>query len=142
MEELHKVSSERETHGLMAHSVRASEWNSVVVVVVGSKFRSGQLSIATYTSKNPSVVNTIHVYIYIYIYMHIYALYFTIKGIFVLKIFKLFLSWLFAHAKSGFIRKVRLISKFMTSPPRKQIVVIHILPNILGSKGDETMKFG
>ena len=125
LEDLHKVSSERETHGLMAHSVRASEWNSVVV---GSKFHSGQLSIATYTSKNPSVVNTIipNIYIYIYIYLYIYiciyiiyiyiniyiyipyiipyiyyiyVLYFTIKGIFVLKIFKLFLRWLFAHAK-------------------------------------------
>ena len=42
------------TDGLIAQSVRASEWNSVVM---GFKFHPGQLSIAT--SKNPSVVNTI-----------------------------------------------------------------------------------
>ena len=44
--------------------------------------------------------------------------------------------------KSGLIRKVRLISKFMTSQPGKQTIAIHILTNISRSKGNQTMKFG
>ena len=43
--------------------------------------------------------------------------------------------------KNGLIRKVRLISKFITSQPGLQIVTIHILPNILRSKDKQTMKF-
>ena len=43
--------------------------------------------------------------------------------------------------KNGLIRKVRLISKFITSQPGLQIVTIHILPNILRSKEKQTMKF-
>ena len=41
---------------------------------------------------------------------------FTLKALFVLKIFK-FLFWLFGMYKHGLIRKARLISKFMTSQP-------------------------
>ena len=68
--------------------------------------------------------------------------YFTSKVIFIRKIFKFF-SWLFGHVmKNGLIRKVRLISKFMTSQPGKQIIVIHRLPNIPRSKGNHAMKFG
>ena len=44
--------------------------------------------------------------------------------------------------KNGFIRKIRLTSKFMTSQTRLQPIAIHILPNISQSKGDQTMKFG
>ena len=44
--------------------------------------------------------------------------------------------------KNGLIRKIRLISKFMTSQPGCQTIAIHILPNILRSKGNQTMKFG
>ena len=44
--------------------------------------------------------------------------------------------------KNGFIRKIRLISKFMTSQPWKQTIAINILPNILRSKGNQTTKFG
>ena len=44
--------------------------------------------------------------------------------------------------KNGFIRKLMSISKFMTSQPGKEMIVIHILPNILKSKGNKTMKFG
>ena len=39
------------------------------------------------------------------------------------------------------IRKLRLISKFRTSLTGKQIIAIHILPNISRSKGNQTMKF-
>ena len=42
------------------------------------------------------------------------AFYFTLKALLVLKIFK-FLSWIFGHVKNSLIRKIRLISKFMTS---------------------------
>ena len=44
-----------------------------------------------------------------------------------------------------FKRKIRLISKFMTSQPGKQYtywaIAIHILPNISRSKNNQTMKF-
>ena len=41
--------------------------------------------------------------------------YFIVKALFVLKAFK-FLSWLFGHVKRpGLIRKIKLISKLMTS---------------------------
>ena len=30
----------------------------------------------------------------------------------------------------------------MTSQPRKQTIAVHILPNILKRKGNQTMKFG
>ena len=43
------------------------------------------------------------------------AFHFISRALFVLKIFKL-LSWIFGHIeKSGLIRKIRLVSKFMTS---------------------------
>ena len=43
--------------------------------------------------------------------------------------------------KNGLIRKIGLISNFMTSQPGKETIVIHILPNISRSKGSQTMKF-
>ena len=43
--------------------------------------------------------------------------------------------------KNGLIRKIRLISRFMTSQPGKQANAIHILPNISRSKGNHEMKF-
>ena len=44
--------------------------------------------------------------------------------------------------QNGLIKKIRLISNFMTSQPGEQTFVIHILPNILRIKGNQTMKFG
>ena len=44
--------------------------------------------------------------------------------------------------KNGFIRKIRLILKFMTSQPGLQTITIHMLPNISRSKDNQTMKFG
>ena len=44
--------------------------------------------------------------------------------------------------KNGLIRKVRLILEFMTSQPGEQTIAMHILPDILRSKGSQTMKFG
>ena len=43
--------------------------------------------------------------------------------------------------EDGLIRKLRLISKFMTSQPGKQTSTIDILLNISRSEGNETMKF-
>ena len=45
------------------------------------------------------------------------AFYFILKALFVLKLFR-FLSWLFGHIeKNDLIRKIKLISNFMTSQP-------------------------
>ena len=44
--------------------------------------------------------------------------------------------------KIGLIRKIRLISKYMTSQPRKQTNAIHILLNISRSKGYQKIKLG
>ena len=44
--------------------------------------------------------------------------------------------------KNSLIRKIKLISKFMTSQPGTQIIAIHILPKISRSKGNQTMKYG
>ena len=43
--------------------------------------------------------------------------------------------------KNGLIRKIRLISKFITLQPGKQTITIHILPNISRSKDNQIMKF-
>ena len=43
--------------------------------------------------------------------------------------------------KNDFIRKIRLLSKFMTLQPGQQAIAIHILPNISRSKSNQTMKF-
>ena len=66
------------------------------------------------------------------------AFYFTVKALFVLKIFQI----LFWPQKNELIRKIRLISKFMLSPPGKQTIAIHLLPNISRSKDNQTVKFG
>ena len=39
------------------------------------------------------------------------------------------------------IRKLSLISKFVTSQSGLQIIAIHILPNTSRKKGNQTMKF-
>ena len=52
-----------------------------------------------------------------------------LKSLSVLEIFT-FLSCLFGYVKNGLIRKLCLISKFITSETGQQIITIHILPNI------------
>ena len=67
------------------------------------------------------------------------SIYFTLKDLFVLEIFK-FMSWIFDHVeKRG---KKRLNSEFLTSQVGKQTIIIHIWPNISRSKGKQTMRFG
>ena len=66
--------------------------------------------------------------------------YFILKALFAHKIFtfKIFRPC----RKNGFIRKIMLTSKFMTSQPGLQTVAIHIFPNISRSKDNQTIKFG
>ena len=44
--------------------------------------------------------------------------------------------------ESSLIRKIKLISKFMSSRSGKHEIAIHILLNISTSKGKQTMKSG
>ena len=48
----------------------------------------------------------------------------------------------FVLQKNSLIIKIRLISKFITSQPGYQTIVIHILTNISRSKGNQTNKLG
>ena len=43
--------------------------------------------------------------------------------------------------RNGLIKKIRLISNSMTSQTGSETIVIHILPNISRSKGNQTVKF-
>ena len=63
-----------------------------------------------------------------------YPIYFTSKALFVLKMFKFFLT-LWSCKKNSLIRKISLIPKFLTSKPGQQRIAIHIIPNISRSKG-------
>ena len=68
--------------------------------------------------------------------------FFILKVLFVLKIFT-YLSRLFGmQKKNGLIRKIKLISKLMTSQHGQQKTTIRILLNISQIKGNHTMKFG
>ena len=49
---------------------------------------------------------------------------------------------LLAIYQNGLIKKIRLISNFMTPQSSQQTIVLHILPNISRSKDNQTMKFG
>ena len=48
---------------------------------------------------------------------------------------------LWSCLKSGLIRKIRLISRFMTSQPDSQTITMHISSNISRSKDNQTVKF-
>ena len=61
--------------------------------------------------------------------------------IFFPEIFTFFSDFL-AMYRNGSIRKLWLISKFMTSQTGQQIARIHIWPSISRSKGNQAMKFG
>ena len=51
------------------------------------------------------------------------------------------ISWLFGYVENGLMRKLQIISKFMTSQTEQQIITIHIFHNISGSNGKHRMKF-
>ena len=63
--------------------------------------------------------------------------------------FKLFSFFRYLHffpdflvMQNGLIRKLRLISKFMTSQTGQRVMTIHILSNFSRSICDQSMKFG
>ena len=45
-------------------------------------------------------------------------------------------------SENGLMRKLGLTSKFNKSHTGKQIIIIHMLPNIPRSKGKQTIRFG
>ena len=55
---------------------------------------------------------------------------------------KIFVLKFWPCRKNVLIRKIKFISKFITSQPGYQRITIHILPNISWSKGNQTLKFG
>ena len=67
--------------------------------------------------------------------------YFVLKAVFVLNTFNFYQNFCSCR-KTSLIRKITLISKFMTPQPGQQTITIHILPNISRSKSNPTMKFG
>ena len=70
--------------------------------------------------------------------------YFTLKALFVLKIFK-FLSSTFGHVEKrldSLISKTYLISKFMAAQHGNQTIAIHTLPYISRIKSNQTVKCG
>ena len=69
------------------------------------------------------------------------ASYFMLKALFVLEIFT-FCQDFFGHVKNGFLRKLRLISKFMISETGQRTITIDVLPNISKSKDNQSMNFG
>ena len=66
--------------------------------------------------------------------------YLTLKALFFLKYLHFCLDVLFMQ-KNGLVRKIRLISNFMRSQTGKQIITIHILPDISRCRGNQTVKF-
>ena len=68
------------------------------------------------------------------------AFYFTLKTFSFSRYLNVCLGFLVKREK-GLIRKIRLISEFMTSQTANQTIAIHILLNISGSKNNQTMKF-
>ena len=73
--------------------------------------------------------------------MMINAFYFMLKVLFVLKMFT-FLSCLHGYADKPLNRKVKFNFKIYDVTDWKQIITIHILPNISRNKGNQTIKFG
>ena len=69
------------------------------------------------------------------------AFYLTLKAPSFSKYLSFCLDFLVMY-QNGLIRKMRLISKLMTSQPGLETIAIHIFPNISRSKGNQTVKFG
>ena len=65
------------------------------------------------------------------------AFYFTVKVLFVLKMFKFFVLTFLVTNENGLMRKLRLISEFMTPSIGKQLIAIRSLSNISRSKNDQ-----
>ena len=65
--------------------------------------------------------------------------YFNLKALDIINILQC-LSWRFGHVDKRLNWRLRLISKFMASQPRKQTNVLHILANISRSKYNQIIK--
>ena len=63
-----------------------------------------------------------------------------LKALFFLKIY--FCPDFLVMRINGLLKKLTLVSKFMTSQPRQQIITIHILLNIPRSEDNQAMKYG
>ena len=69
------------------------------------------------------------------------AFYFTLRNFFFSRYLNFCLDFLLMW-KNGLIRKIRLISKFVTSQPCQKAIAIHILTSISSSKDNQVMKLG
>ena len=69
------------------------------------------------------------------------AIYFMLKARLFIRYLNFCIDFL-ARLENGWIRKLRLVLRFMTSHTGQQIITIHILPNISGSKSNQAMKCG
>ena len=69
------------------------------------------------------------------------AFYFMLKVLFTLEILT-FLSWFLFMKENCLIRKLSLISMFMTFMTGQQVITIHMLSKITKSKDNQAMKFG
>ena len=69
------------------------------------------------------------------------AFYFTVKAVFVLKIFK-FLPWFFGHIEKRLDQKDKANFKILTPQSGQQTITVHILPNMSRNKGNQTINFG
>ena len=65
-----------------------------------------------------------------------------LKALYVFEIFDIFFPEVLAKQENSLIKKLNLISKFMTSKIERKINKIHILPNTSRSKGNQVMNFG
>ena len=68
-------------------------------------------------------------------------IYFMFKALFFFRCLNFCPDFLVMY-KNCLIRKLRLISKFMTSHTGQQIITIRIFPNTSRNKDNQTMKFG
>ena len=69
------------------------------------------------------------------------AFYFTLKVLFVLKIFRFFVLT-FGHVEKQLDQKDKVNFKICDVTNLKQTIAIHVLPNISRSKSNQTMIFG
>ena len=67
---------------------------------------------------------------------------FHLKSSFCSQDIQVFVMTFWPCMRKGLIRKIRLISKFMTSQQGYETITIHILPKISRSKGNQTTKYG
>ena len=78
----------------------------------------------------------------LYISHTFYIMLLYLKSFFCFQDIQIFVLVFWSCRKNGLIRKIRLILKFMTSQPGKQLIAMHILPSISRSKEDQTMSCG